>query len=137
MVLRSMDSPLLHADNTPYDFRVHLPRPLTLLGNWTVSLVEVSVKLQKALSLSTRPELIVCSDLCDDTVVGERELPLLRRVYTKRTTSIIYQVPYAVPLRIGHFADIHIYIGDEDNEPASFLTGDVTVMLLFKRDLFR
>lgn len=122
MVLQSTHSPSVHADNKPYDFRVHLPRPLTLLGDWTISLTEFSLKLQKAVPPSVRPELYVCSNLCDDTVVGETELPLLRRVFAKRYTNIIYEVPYEVPLRIGRFGDVHIYIRDSNNQPASQVT---------------
>lgn len=133
MVLRSKDSPQRHADNTPHDFRVHLPRPLTLTGYWSVSLTEFTLKLAKAIPQDKGSDLYVCSDLCEDTVVGERELPLLRRVYTRKSSNITYKIPYEVPLRLGHFGDVHIYIRDRNNEPASFLSGEVTVTLVLIR----
>ena len=136
MVLKSTHSPKIHAGNTPYDFRVQLPRPLSLPGYWSVSLTEFTLKLSKSIPADKGPALYVCSDLCDDTVVGERELPLLRRAYTRKSTNITYKNPYEVPLRVGHFGDVHVNIRDDDNEPASFLTGEVTVTLVFKRHPF-
>uniref|UniRef100_A0A8W8MMJ6 Uncharacterized protein n=1 Tax=Magallana gigas TaxID=29159 RepID=A0A8W8MMJ6_MAGGI len=73
LVLRSTDSQQIYSGNTSYDFVVHLPKPLYLQGHWTVSLLEFNLS-----TASTQPELYVCSNLCQDTVVGERELPLLR-----------------------------------------------------------
>ena len=43
MVLKSTDSKTSHADNQCWDFRVHLPRPLSLSGFWTVELSEFCV----------------------------------------------------------------------------------------------
>lgn len=87
----------------------------------------------KAVPQDNGSDLYVCSELCDDTVVGEMELPLLRRVHARKTTNISYKIPYEIPLRLGHFGDVHIYIRDEHNEPASFLSGEVTVTLVFIR----
>lgn len=48
MLLKSTDSPDLYSNNTPYDFYVHLPRPLTLTGHWSASLLETSLFSNKA-----------------------------------------------------------------------------------------
>lgn len=40
MILKSTDSSAFYRNNKPYDFHVHLPRPLTLNGQWSVSLLE-------------------------------------------------------------------------------------------------
>lgn len=45
----------------------------------------------------------------------------------------VYQSPYAVPLRIGQFGDVHIYIKDKHGSPATFIKGTVTVTLIFKK----
>ena len=53
------------------------------------------------------------SNLCDNTVLGGHDVPLLRHVWLKDVKqNIIYQVPYDVHLRIGQFQDVHIYIKD-------------------------
>lgn len=66
----------------------------------------------------------------------ERELPLLRRVFLKKTGNNIYNNPYEVPLRLGEFQDVRVYIKDSTNQPASFLNGGVTVTLLLKKRWF-
>ena len=131
MVLKSTDSPLYHPSNQPDSFRVHLPKPLILNGVWTVSLLEFSLDPGQTEQRGL-PEIFVCSDICEDTIVGEREMPLIRRVYLDKQ-NIIYQYPYEVPIKLGQFQDVHVYIKDAKNAPASFLSGEVTVTLLLRR----
>lgn len=129
LVLRSSDSQQVYNGNTPHDFMVHLPKPLYLQGHWTISLLEF------ILSVATpQPELYVCSNLCQDSIVGDRELPLLRLVNLKKAENIIYNYPYQVPLRLGEFQDVRVYIRDASNQPASFLKGVTTVTLLLKKN---
>ena len=44
--------------------------------------------------------------------------------------------PYQVPLRLGEFQDVRVYIRDASNQPASFLKGVTTLTLLLKKRLF-
>ena len=130
MVLKSTDSTLFHPNNTTFSFRVHLPHPLNLDGAWTISLLEFSLdpgKTKQQVSL----ELFVCCNLCEDSIVGEREIPLLQRVYLEK--QHIYQNPYEVPMKLGHFQDVHVYIRDAKPSPALFLSGEVTVTLLLRK----
>ena len=131
MVLKSTDSPQFHPNNTTYNFRVHLAQPLQLTGTWTISLLEFSIDPGKT-KQQVLPELFVCSSLCHDSIVGEREIPLLRRVYLEKP-NIIYQYPYEVPIKLGQFQDVHVYITDAKNAPASFLSGEVTVTSLLRK----
>lgn len=131
MVLKSTDSALFHPSNQPYSFRIHLPRPLDLKGVWTVSLLEFSLDPGKT-NQQGFPEVFVCSNICEDTIVGDRELPLLRRVYLDKE-NIIYQSPYEVPVKLGQFQDVHVYIRDAKHSPASFLSGEVTLTLLLRK----
>jgi hypothetical protein len=107
MLIKSSDSLELYSDNKPYDFYVHLPRPLTLMGYWTVSLLSLEV----CMFSNKRADLYVYTNLCENTIVGDKELPLLRRVYLKRSSrNEIYTHPYEVPTRLGQVQDVHIYI---------------------------
>jgi hypothetical protein len=124
LVLRS-DSHNVYPGNTPYDFKVHLPKPLYFQGHRTVSLSEFSL-----LSGNTGGELYVRSNLCQDSIVGERELHLLQPVILEKVGNIIYSNPYEVPLRMGEFQDVRVYIRDSSDQAASFLNGVVTVTLL-------
>lgn len=68
--------------------------------------------------------------------MGERELPLLRLVKYKKAENIIYNFPYEIPLRLGEFQDVRVYIRDSNNQPASYLKGTTTITLLLKKRLF-
>ncbi|KAJ8300877.1 hypothetical protein KUTeg_022396, partial [Tegillarca granosa] len=108
---------------TSYNLIVHLPRQLSFSGNWTVSLLEFTYLGAKP----AEPELYVYCNLCDNTIVGEREVPLLRRIYVANSINHIFEYPYEAPLKTVAFQDIQIYINDSKQELASFLSGEVTV----------
>ena len=131
LVLKSMDSPLFHTSNQPDSLRVHLPQLLDLKG------VRPSLcwNFRSTQARQNNKELwkyLFFSDICKDTTVGEREMPLLRRVYFDKQ-NIIYQNPYEVQIILGQFQDVHVYIKDAKNASASFLSGEVTVTLLLRR----
>lgn len=134
MVLSSSDSTEIYTNNKSHDFRVHLSKPMILTGNWTVSLLEFSMPIGQS-KLATR-ELFIFASICGDTILSGNELPLLRRVYLTKDDNIIYQLPFEVPLRVGQFQDIHIYIKDVNGNPASFLKQKVTVTLQLKKHIF-
>lgn len=115
-------------NNKPYDSHVHLPRPLTLNGQWSVSLLETCLP-----STESETDVYIYSNLCEDTIVGDKELPLLRRVYLKRSSeNQIFKCPYEVSTRLGQVLDVHIYIKDADGQDASFLQRNTSVTLLLK-----
>ena len=136
MVLGSEDSNLLYPNNKPYDFLVHLSTPVSLTGYWTISLLEICIERGQGYTFLTS-ELFVFSNLCDNTVLGGHEVPLLRRVWLKdNKQNIIYQVPYDVPLRIGQFQDVHIFINDKQGNRASFIQDKVSVTVHLKKRPF-
>lgn len=132
MILRSFDSIDVYPHNEPYDFRVHLETPLTLSGYWTVALTEFTI-LGHNPGLTSQPELFLCCNICDDNIVGGREIPLLRRIYAERTGNIIFQSTSAVHVSQGQLQDIHLFIRTDKNEQASFLKGQVCVTLVLRR----
>lgn len=130
MVLKSTDSSTVHSDNKPQDFRVRLPRPLPLKGDWTVELTEFR---NSKLTKTTDQEIFVYCSVCDDSIVGGSQKPLLRRIVLKNNNNVIFERPYRIPLRIKDFGDIHVYIKDKQDADSSFLTGESTVTLVFRR----
>ena len=135
MVLSSDDCKITYPNNKPFDFIVHLSSPVSLSGYWTISMVEFSIDRGK----STYPtsELFVYSTICDKTILAGREVPLLRRVWLDDDTqNIIYEFPYDVPLRIGQFQEVHIYINDVNGDLASFISNRVTVTLQLRKHPF-
>ncbi|KHF23988.1 hypothetical protein JV46_29720 [Solemya velum gill symbiont] len=51
----------------------------------------------------------------------------------KRAGTEIYSLPYAVPVKLAHATEVHVYIKTGDWAPASFLGGKVTVTLALKK----
>jgi hypothetical protein len=82
-----------------------------------------------------RKDVYIYSNLCEDTIVGDKELPLIRRVYLKRSSpNEIFIYPYEVATRLGEVRDVHIhvYIKDETGQEASFLREETNVTLKLK-----
>ena len=135
MVLSSEDCKATYPGNKPYDFLVHLSSPISLSGYWSVSMLEFSIGRGK--TKYPTEELFVFSNLCDNTILAGREVPLLRRVwFDDNKQNVIYELPYDVPLRIGQFQEVHIYIKDSSGSPASFILDRVTVALRLKKHPF-
>lgn len=130
MVLKSSDSASTHSDNKPWDFRVHLPRSLPLTGEWSVELTEFC---NDKIGRATKEIFVYCS-ICDDTIIGERQGPLLRRIYLMTNSkNQIFLRPYRILLRTNDLTDLHIYIKDQNAGDASFLAGETTVTLVFRQ----
>lgn len=130
MVLKSTDSLSVYHNNRPDDFRVRLPRPLPLTGDWTVELTEFCNTNIKS---TPDKEIFVYCSACDDSFVEERQKPLLRRLVLENNQNVIFLRPYRVPLRINDLRDIHVYIRDKNDNNVSLLIGESTVTLVFRR----
>ena len=137
MVLASEDSNIIYPNNTPYDFLVQLSTPISLAGYWSISLLEFSIDRGQVPKKYPTAEVFVFSNLCDNTILAGREVPLLRRVWLEDDKrNVIYKLPYDVPLRMGQFQEVHIYIKDSNGNPASFIRDKVTVTLHLKKHPF-
>lgn len=124
MVLKSTDSASTHSDNKPYNFRVRLPRSLP---------VELTEFCNDNIGRLSDKEIFVYCSICEDTIIGECQGPLLRRIYLIDSKNQIFFRPYRIPLRINDLTDLHIYIKDKNMGDASFLTGESTVTLGFRQ----
>lgn len=77
-VLKSTDSSE-YFDNNPNCFRIHLNKQIQFDGYWTVALTEFTTESWDAAKKTS--EVYICCDICEETIVGGKYLPLLRRVY--------------------------------------------------------
>lgn len=132
MVLKSTDSSE-YFDNQPNCFRVHLNKQIQLDGYWSVALTEFATESWDLVKKT--PEVYICCDICEETIVGGKDLPLLRRVFLgeKQENNITYTLPYYIPVKIGQLQQICIYIIDRAGNPVSFLDGPVSATLHFKK----
>lgn len=125
MYLYVSSSPTEHfPDNTSTDFTVQLPRVLS--GNWKLGAVEVN------LSFPPKTQLFVCTDLCAESIVNERYLPVLCQL-TKKTYqpgNILY-----IPVKTTHFHTVRVYICDKLGVVHKIGgRGDTTVTIHLLRD---
>lgn len=132
-ICRSTDSVNLFPSNAPCNFKIQLPQSINLQGTWAIALREISTT-----SWSSEPvsgEIYVYCNLCDDTIVGPREEPLLKRVYLgdKAKVNRIFGNPPYAPVRLGEVYQIHIVIKDTNGNEASFLNGPITCELDLKK----
>ena len=89
----SSDQSPIHPSNTPNDFTVELPRGLNLDGRWEYALVDVN-----------RRHVDIYCDWCEEVIVGETWLPMLRRV------EYSIKFPLYVSVRRGSRSRIRIYL---------------------------
>ena len=129
IVLSSDDVNNLYPNNNPYDFRIQFNKQMQLDGYWVIAVTEFTTTDWD--DITKQEELLVCSDICQNTFVGFAEIPLLRRVYIsdKKQGNIVYNYPYYIPIKTGNVQQIHVYKTDRRGLPATFLTGRVTVTL--------
>ena len=130
LVLSSDDGKTFFPENTSFDFMVKLNRTIQLDGYWVVAVTEINVT--DRIAAKENQELLVYSDICQDSFVGDTEKPLLRRAYTE-TNNIIYSNPYYKPVKMGGLQQVHIYIKNRKGEKASFLKKKVTITLHLKK----
>lgn len=74
MVLKSTDSSE-YFDNQPNCFRVHLNKQIHLDGYWSVALTEFGTESWDPVKKT--PEVYICCDICEETIVGGRITPLM------------------------------------------------------------
>ena len=134
MILSSKDSQN-YFSNTPNSFTVQLNRQIQFDGYWVVALTEfnLSDNIQKS---NKGAEIFICCDICQETFVGGKELPLLRRIILdgeKESTNIIFTSPYYIPVKTSQLQQIQIYIKDRSGNLVSFQQEQVSLTLHFKK----
>ena len=81
----------------------------------------------------TKPKqkkLLVCSDLCGESIISEKRLPLLRLLTGRIPTS--FEPLQYIPVRLQDIERVTIYINSETGDPASFVAGDCDCTQHFK-----
>lgn len=100
-----------------------------LQESWTVELSEIyATRINK----TSKKELFVYCDICDTSVVGGQYRSLLRHVVLDSNKNQIFPIPYPISLRIQEIEKLRLDIRDKDNNPATFLTGEVILTLIFR-----
>ena len=133
LYLNSKDSLRLFEDNSPTEFRIQFPRPLTLEGHWTCALIEV------ALDCDFNPRssrLYLCCDFLQESYVRNALLPVLRNIevntrYGKIKTEQ-YSVPLYVPVNRTYLHTAKLRLLDENLDPVTFSKNNFHCVLHLK-----
>lgn len=126
--LSALDSKEYFPDNQVDHFTVKLPEILHLDGNWQVALCEIFHPY------GTRPQvLLALTNICNDTIVGEKKLPLLRIFRTpKRQGHIEFSQLHYKSVTVEAIDRITIYIKTVKGEDPSFTSKALSCTLHFQ-----
>ena len=122
--LSSEDSKTYFPGNDTETFTLKLPEILQLKGCWEVALCAIDLP-------SVKPQrILICSDICGESIYGEKRLPLLRVITGRIPTS--FQPLQYIPLRIQEVERITIYIKSGSGETLSLPKGSTSCTLHFR-----
>ena len=124
--LSSEDSKTYFPGNDTGRFTVKLPEILQLQGSWEVALCAIDLPKVKK-----KPQrILVCSDICMESIYGEKRLPLLRVITGRLSTS--FQPLQYIPVRIQEAERVTVYIKSGSDEILSFPKGSTSCTLHFR-----
>lgn len=126
-----------YPSNEPWDFIVKLPSTLNLdNAAWVCGLCEIEfAPLSK-----TSKTLYVMMDVCQESIVNNQTLPLLRSLYIgsykiiNRPLSCTYNQIFYMPVKQQRVDRIHMYIKGPDDKSPSFGDKPLRCTLHFKRE---
>lgn len=131
--LSSADSLSSYPDNRALDFNTLLPERIQLeSGGWRCGLTQLVLPHTPG-NVGTDGEvpLYLCCNICDDSIVGEKKLPVLARVTENHTEPS--HVTY-VKLRTRALSTVRVYLTDRHGAPASLRGGTSYCTLQFCND---
>ena len=106
-----------------------LPEILQLQGSWEVALCAIDLPKVK----KKQQRILVCSDICVESIYREKRLPLLRVITGRLSTS--FQPLQYIPVRIQEAERVTVYIKSGSDEILSFPKGSTSCTLHFRHVL--
>ena len=126
--LSSDDSKIYFPDNVPAKFTVKLPETLHLRGKWQLALCDVQYP---SIEKKQPEQLLLLTDICQDSIVGETRMPILRRFKYTTEGYTSFGVFYYVTLKNREVDRISVYLRTDSGEEPSFVSGTVKCTLHF------
>ena len=113
--------------STEGDSTTELPLPLEVEG-YGCGVVEISGKFN-----SKKEDLFLCSDICEESFVGNNRLPILRALERRPNGVIINQIHNVIWLKVmrPHISSIRLYIANEYGDIATLGKNKLNCTLLF------
>ncbi len=108
------------------DFEVNLPQWISLSGSWAVSLIDFHIS-----TFTPGGVLHICSDLCEDSIVNDTKIPLLKRCFFPSSNTFYWSDGGTHPIKVSktEFNTVRIFILDEQFNPISD-TGETIICSL-------
>lgn len=135
LIMSSADSQDIHPFNRPSDFTVELPHTLHLLGRWECALTAI----QSSKSQSDRScglVVYICSDLCEESYVGNKQIPILRSIAVAQEDDRLntdFARPYYMLIKRDQVKRIHIFVISASGGRLTFLDEHLTCTLHLRR----
>ena len=89
LYISSIDSLNLYPTNSPGQFYCKLPQPLNLRGLWECGLIQLQFVNSYFAGTDPPKCFYVCSDICTESVLLERKIPVLRRISNMYGTEML------------------------------------------------
>lgn len=125
LVISSDDSLATHPNNNAFSFIVDLPRSINLEGNWSCALQNFTFEANNG----HVQNLFIYCDVCRESLVNEKYLPLLKMV-----TSTGDQSPLVfIPVSQTSFNNIMVNIRLENRQVPSFTSRKSTCAFLLRK----
>jgi hypothetical protein len=136
LYLNSNDSRSFYPENDPSDFRIRLPKPLNLKGDWECALLNIS--FWPDFHTSEKPkEIYICLEEIANSYAMDNLYPILRRISIPENLitkiNLIYPQVDFVPVTQSVLQSIRLYIMDNKGLTPSFMIKDLYCTLLLRR----
>lgn len=114
--------------NMSGDTTVDLPIPFEVEG-YVCGVIEMSGKI----TTTFKGDLFLCSDICEESVVGEIVLPVLRNILRKGNGVVINDINHIIWLKVKrpHISNIRFYISNAKGDIMTFKDSKLKCTLLF------
>ena len=134
LYLSDTDSLVTHPNNRAYDFTIDLPQILRLEGEWVCALADISYS--NILDDTALSHIYVCTDICQNSIIGNYKFPVLRRCTMNRVLEFMdheFSKLYYIKVSRDQINHIRIYIKDQFLNPVSFELKSLRCTLHLKR----
>ena len=132
LFVSSEDCKTVFPGNNSAGFTIQLPGIIDLKGTWVCALSEIYLDNK---FVNTPNQIVVSSDLIEDSYISDTQWPVLRRipVVTNQDIDLTFAEPYYFKIVQHQAHRIHLYLRDQDLQPVQFTSGQLSCVLHLKR----
>lgn len=127
MIVQSDQNQDYFPDNTPYNFKIKLPEPVMLQGDWTVALTEITMREDRGNKDTCI--LYIYTNICSESFINGVNVPLLRRVVSINKGNFTFAPCYYIPVIKSELSEIEFTLENEQGHLAKHLKNPVSLTL--------